>query len=191
MRRAMSPLRFADLDSVRVVQRAPFGCYASGRTPTTRRRAPQRVAVTLLEPTSGCANHRRGLCFATSPLLACARPDPVSKQAGRRSPRRGLFKLPKPRLGSLFAAQDEPRHGREPQKPRKRLISAPRRGARRPDAGVRPSASEKGGRCTTQTLSYATALGARCTTRTSSRITARTTRQTFWNLFRSKQKPSR
>ena len=64
------------LDEVRIVQRAPFGCYASGRTPASGRRDPRRGSVTLLAPTSGCADHRQGLCFAASPLLACARPDP-------------------------------------------------------------------------------------------------------------------
>ena len=51
--------------------------------------------------------------------------------AGRRSPQNGgLRRCPNPRLGSLFAAQDNPRRERKPQKPRKRLISAPHFGVR-------------------------------------------------------------
>ena len=68
-------------------------------------------------------------------------------------PRGWLLRCSIPRLGSLFAAQDQRRHEREPQKPRKRLITDPLRGARRLAAGVRPSASEKGGRCITRTPS--------------------------------------
>jgi len=114
------------------------------------RRAPQRVAVTLPESTFGCADQRRGSCCATRPLLTAFGRTPAANAA---APGGGLLRCRNPRLGSLFAAQDQLRREREPQKPRKRLISDPHRGSRRPVAGVRPSASEKGGRCTTRTLS--------------------------------------
>ena len=53
----------------------PSHCVRSD--PRDSRRAPQRVAVTLPEFTFGCADHRRGLCFATRPLrMLCIRPDP-------------------------------------------------------------------------------------------------------------------
>ena len=120
---------------------------------------------------------RRGSCCATRPLLALrARADPVSRfrdsvrvlqrppfsrcalgrtPATHVAPPRGwLLRCSSPRLGSLLAAQDHLRRESEPQKPRKRLITATLWGARRPDAGVRPSTQcEKGGRCKTRTLS--------------------------------------
>ena len=43
-------------EDVRVVQRPPFSHCVLGRTPASGRRAPQRVAVTLLESTSGFAS---------------------------------------------------------------------------------------------------------------------------------------
>ena len=108
---------------------------------------------------------------ATLPLLTSFGRTPAAHAA---APGGGLLRCTSLRLGSLFAVQDNLRREREPQKPRKRLISAPRRGARRPDAGVRPNAVRRGdaaqrkrlliqqlrARCTTQTPSYATASGA-------------------------------
>ena len=99
----------------------------------------------------GFADQRRGLCLATSPLLTSFGRTPATHVA---PPRGWLLRCSIPGLGSLLAAQGQHHHEREPQKPRKRLITNPRRGLRRPAAGVRPSTQcEKGGRCTTRTLS--------------------------------------
>ena len=110
---------------------------------------------------------RRGLCFATSPLLTAFGRTPATHVA---PPRGWLLRCSYPRLGSLFAAQEHRRYEREPHTPRKRLITNPLRGLRRPAAGVRPSAQrEKGGRCTTRTSSInQREKGERCTTQTPS-----------------------
>ena len=114
---------------------------------------------------------RRRLCCATRPLLTAFGRTPATHVA---PPRGWLLGCSISRLGSLLAALDHLRREREPQKPRKRLISNPRRGLRRPAAGVRPNAVRRGdaaqrkrlliqqlrARCTTQTPSYATASGA-------------------------------
>ena len=51
--------------------------------------------------------------------------------SGRRAPQNGgLRRCLNSGLGSLFAAQDEPRYEREPHTPRKRLIIAPHLGGR-------------------------------------------------------------
>ena len=98
---------------------------------------------------------RRRLCCATRPLLTAFGRTPATHVA---PPRGWLLGCSISRLGSLLAALDHLRREREPQKPRKRLISNPRRGLRRPAAGVRPSTQcEKGGRCTTHTPSCAAA----------------------------------
>ena len=72
-------------------------------------------------------NQRRGSRYATVPLLTTFGRTPAANAA---SPEGGLLRCPGPRLGSLFAAQDQPRHERAPQQPRKRLIAAPRFGGR-------------------------------------------------------------
>ena len=110
---------FAIWRDVRVVQRAPFGCYASGRTPAAGRRDPRRGSVTLPESTFGFADHRRGLCFATRPLrMLRIRPDPrgwtpqppVSKQ-GLVIKRFLGFCGSRSRRGWLWAAKSKPKRG--------------------------------------------------------------------------------
>ena len=92
---------------VRVVQRSPFGCSASGRTPATN----------VATPGGG--------------LLSSA------------------F------LASMVRVQGESGRGQQKANPNveSSSVKVPLRGTRRPDAGVRPSASEKGARCTTRTSS--------------------------------------
>ena len=69
---------------------------------------------------------RGRLYFATRPLLTSFGRTPAS---GRRAPQNGwLRRCLNSRLGSLFVAQDEPRHEREPQQPRKRLVTSPHLG---------------------------------------------------------------
>ena len=92
--------------------------------------------------------------------------------ANAAAPGGGFLRCSSPRLGSLFAAWDHPRHERTPQKPRKRLIIDPLRGSRRPDAGARPNAVRRGDARTTHTPSYATALENARTTHTPSHATA-------------------
>ena len=99
---------------------------------------------------------------ATLPLLTSFGRTPAAHAA---APGGGLLRCTSLRLGSLFAVQDNLRREREPQKPRKRLISAPRRGARRPDAGVRPNAVRRGDAAQRKRL-LMQQLRARCITRT-------------------------
>ena len=75
--------------------------------------------------------------------------------SGRRAPQGGgLKRCPNPRLGSLFAAQNHIRCEREPQQPRKRLISSPHLGGCGVSrGGPTEHVVREGGRCTTQTPS--------------------------------------
>ena len=134
------------------------------------RRNPRGGTFTLLESTFGCAEQRRGSYCATRPLLACARPDP-----------RGW--TPQPPAGVCYAARV---HvwvrfllpwttvvlDCETQTPRKPRGIAPRRGARRPDAGVRPNEVRRGRVAQRERSLMQQPLEAPCKTRTPSHATA-------------------
>ena len=119
-----------------------------------------------------CARVQRGgsRC-ATSPLLACARPDP---RVWTTRPPRGDFDVAQVQVWVRFLLPwTTVVLDCETQTPRKPRGIAPRRGARRPDAGVRPNEVRRGDARITKAFANATSpgrpsaqreKGARCTT---------------------------
>ena len=144
-------------DEVCILQRAPSSLRSAG-PPRLNDASPEGGLLRCSNPRLG-VQIKDEVCVMQRPPFGCyaSGRTPATHVA---TPGGGLLRCSSPRLGSLFAAQDELRDERGPQKPRKRLIPNPRRGLRRPAAGVRPSAKrEKGGRCKTRTSSFATREG--------------------------------
>ena len=127
-----------------------------GRTPATNVAPPRGWLLRCSYPRLGVQIRDEVCVVQRAPSSHCVLGRTPATHVA--PPRGWLLRCPNPRLGSLFAAQGHRRPERESHVPRKRLITNPRRGLRRPAAGVRPSTQcEKGGRCTTHTPSCAAA----------------------------------
>ena len=122
------------------------------RHPPSSLRSAGPPRLTSRPPEGGCyaARIHVWVCRSETRFVFCNVPPSRLRSAGpprldAATPGGGLLRCPNPRLGSLFAAQNHPRPEREPQKPRKRLITATLWGARRESRGFDRARSARRG----------------------------------------------